>query len=80
MGGLVPWSVIGKAVGVETAVIDSIINLYNVIHERDWREHGRSSGDLGLDGLSVDQIVDYVGTGNRAHNEADPRDAVAPTC
>ncbi len=68
--GLVPWSVIGRAIGVDTPVIDSIINIYNVIHERDWRAHGRSSGDLGLDGLSVDQIMAYVRTGNRQASKA----------
>jgi len=75
--GLVPWSIIGKAVGVETPVIDSIITIYNIVHERDWRAHGRSAGDLGLDGLSVDQITAYVRTGNRTHTtKADQRDAV----
>ena len=74
--GLVPWSIIGKAVGVETPVIDSIINIYNVIHGRDWREYGRNSKDLGLDGLSVDQIMAYVRTGNRTHTGADHHDAV----
>jgi opine dehydrogenase len=68
--GLVPWSIIGKAVGVATPVIDSIINIYNVVHDRDWRAHGRSSADLGLDGLSVDQIMAYVRTGNRTQSEA----------
>ena len=68
--GLVPWSIIGRAVGVDTPVIDSIINIYNVVHERDWRAHGRSSRDLGLDGLSVDQIMGYVRTGDR--NESRP--------
>jgi opine dehydrogenase len=74
--GLVPWSIIGKAVGVETPVIDSIINIYNVVHERDWRAHGHSPGDLGLDGLSVDQIMAYVRTGNRTYREAAQRGAV----
>jgi opine dehydrogenase len=75
--GLVPWSIIGKAVGVETPVIDSIINIYNVVHEQDWRAHGRSSGDLGLDGLSVDQIMAFVRTGNRSPSKALGRGAVA---
>jgi opine dehydrogenase len=75
--GLVPWSIIGKAVGVETPVIDSIINIYDVVHDRDWRADGRSSGDLGLDGLSVDQILAYVRTGNRMHDQAGRRDALA---
>jgi len=62
--GLVPWSIIGKAVGVETPVIDSIINIYNVVHERDWRVHGRSSVELGIEGLPVEQILAYVRTGD----------------
>lgn len=63
--GLVPWSHIGKAVGVETPVIDSIVNIYNVVHERNWWEEGRSSGDLGLAGMSPEQIRRYVKTGER---------------
>lgn len=64
--GLVPWSHIGKAVGVETPVIDSIVNLYSVLHERNWWDEGRSAADLGLAGMSVQQIKDYVATGRRA--------------
>jgi opine dehydrogenase len=64
--GLVPWSHIGKAVGVETPVIDSIVKLYNVVHERNWWAEGRSAADLGLAGMSVPQIKEYVATGRRA--------------
>jgi hypothetical protein len=64
--GLVPWSHIGKAVGVETPVIDSIVNLYSVVHERNWWDQGRSAADLGLAGMSVQQIKHYVTTGKRA--------------
>jgi opine dehydrogenase len=63
--GLVPWSIIGRAAGVETPVIDSIINIYNVVHEQDWWAHGRNTNELGLDGMSVDQILAYVRTGQR---------------
>jgi opine dehydrogenase len=63
--GLVPWSSIGKAVDVETPVIDSIINIYNVIHERNWWEEGRTAKDLGLLGLTVQQIKEYVSSGKR---------------
>jgi opine dehydrogenase len=57
---------------VDTPVIDSIINIYDVVHEQDWRAHGRSADDLGLDGMSVDQILAYVRTGTReaAHSSA----------
>jgi opine dehydrogenase len=70
--GLVPWSIIGRAVGVDTPVIDSIINIYDVAHEQDRRAHGRSADDLGVDGMSVAQILAYVRTGKReaAHSSA----------
>ena len=63
--GLVPWSNIGKAIGVATPVIDSIVNIYNVVTERDWWADGRTPGDLGLAGLSLEQIKSYVKTGER---------------
>jgi opine dehydrogenase len=50
--GLVPWSEIGRTVGVATPIID----VYGVLHEQDWRVSGRGSADLGLDGLTVDEI------------------------
>jgi len=61
--GLVPWSHIGKAVGVATPVIDSVVNIYNVVHEKDWWKEGRSADDLGLAGMSLEQIKAYVKTG-----------------
>jgi len=68
--GLVPWSHIGKTVGVETPVIDSIVNIYNVVHERNWWQEGRSAEQLGLSGMSVQQIKDYVKTGEKvSHGE-----------
>ena len=61
--GLVPWSNIGKAIGVETTVIDSIINLYSVFHETDWWEKGVTLKELGLDGMTRDEIKKYCETG-----------------
>ena len=63
--GLVPWSAIGKAVGVATPVIDSIVTIYNVVNERDWWADGRTRDDLGLAGLSTEEIKSYVRTGKR---------------
>jgi len=61
--GLVPWSHIGNAVGVATPVIDSVVNIYNVVHEKNWWKEGRSADDLGLAGMSLEQIKAYVKTG-----------------
>lgn len=63
--GLVPWSNIGKAVGVSTPTIDSIINLYSVFHEINWWEKGVTLEDLGLEDLTVAQIKEYCETGEK---------------
>jgi opine dehydrogenase len=61
--GLVPWSEIGRIVGVETPIIDAVVDLYGVMHGTDWRSAGRGGGDLGLGGMSIDQIKRYVRSG-----------------
>ena len=58
--GLAPWSDIAKQVGVETPVIDSVINIYNIIHEKDWRKEGYSAEKLGISGMTAGQIVEYI--------------------
>lgn len=54
--GLVPWSELGRLAGVATPVIDAIVDLYGVMHERDWRAEGRSAAALGLEGLTIDEV------------------------
>ncbi len=61
--GLVPWSYLGKVAGVETPTIDSVINIYNVLHERDWYSVGRGLDEMGLEGMSIEEIREYVRTG-----------------
>jgi opine dehydrogenase len=63
--GLVPWSMLGKIVGVETPIIDSVVNIYNIIHETDWWEKGRNANDLGLSGMTVIEIREYLKTGSK---------------
>jgi len=58
--GLVPWSSIGKVVGVKTPVMDSMINIYNIIHGKDWRKIGNTAEKLGLADMTVQEILDYV--------------------
>jgi len=60
--GLVQRSQLGKLVGIPTPIIDSIINLGAAICEMDfWK--GRTLDDLGLAGMSKDQILDYLQNG-----------------
>lgn len=63
--GLVPWSCIAKTVGVEVPVMDSIITIYSLIHQRDWRKVGRTLEDMGLDGLNAEEMREYARTGIR---------------
>ena len=63
--GLVPWSELGKIGGVSTPVMDSVISVYSVVHERDWRNIGLKADKLGLDGMSVAEIKNYLKTGRK---------------
>ena len=62
---LVPISELGKLAGVETPNIDAIIKLTSTIYSKDFRNEGRSAKNLGLEGMSVDQIVKFFQTGKK---------------
>ena len=64
--GLVPWASIAELLGVKTPITNSVIDIYNIIHETDWREHGCTIEDLGLAGMTKDEVLAYVTTGKRA--------------
>ncbi|MCL6087040.1 MAG: NAD/NADP octopine/nopaline dehydrogenase family protein [Actinobacteria bacterium] len=53
---LVPISEFGKAAGVDTVAIDSLINLANIIFKTDFRKSGRNLKRLGLENLNIEQI------------------------
>jgi opine dehydrogenase len=61
--GLVPWSSLGKVLGVATPLIDAALGIYAVIHATDWRAAGRNLDDLGLAGMDVAAIHRFVRTG-----------------
>lgn len=60
VSGLVPFSSLGKLIGVLTPVIDSFIEIGSVICGRDFYQEGRTVEKLGLDGKSVQEIHDYI--------------------
>ncbi|MCQ2413095.1 MAG: NAD/NADP octopine/nopaline dehydrogenase family protein [Sphaerochaetaceae bacterium] len=63
--GLVPWSELGKVAGITTPVMDGVISVYSVVHERDWRGIGLKTDKLGLDGMTVEQIKKFLKTGKK---------------
>ncbi|MEA2525463.1 MAG: opine dehydrogenase [Thermomicrobiales bacterium] len=54
--GLVTWAELGAAAGVSTPVIEALITLASAVVGVDCRAVGRSSGDLGLEGLSSARV------------------------
>ncbi len=61
--GLVPISNLGKLIGVETPAIDSVINIACQLYGIDFWESGRNLESLGLEGLSLHEVKEYVRTG-----------------
>lgn len=58
--GLVSWASLGRLTGVKTPIIDAVINVYCVIHEKDWWLEGRTIEKMGLSGMSIEQILKSI--------------------
>jgi len=57
---LVPMASLGQKLGVATPTIDMMIQLASLLHGRDYRAEGRTTKKLGLDGLTLKQIRQWV--------------------
>jgi opine dehydrogenase len=64
--GLVAWASMGDAVGVETPMMDALIDLGGVIMGKDCRKEGRNLEKMGLAGLDLEQIKSYLENGDEA--------------
>ncbi|MGD9124885.1 MAG: NAD/NADP octopine/nopaline dehydrogenase family protein, partial [Desulfarculaceae bacterium] len=62
--GLTTWASLGRAIGIDTPVMDAVIRLISSLHRTDYFAAGaRTLVKLGLDGLPVDQINQYLEAG-----------------
>jgi len=68
---LVPISDMGKYLGIYTPTIDSMIHLASVLHNTDYYQNGRTVADMGLEGLSQEEIEIFVLTGQTFNSEGD---------
>ncbi|MHB0877190.1 MAG: NAD/NADP octopine/nopaline dehydrogenase family protein [Anaerolineae bacterium] len=66
---LVPIASLGQRYGVSVRAIDTIISLACVIHRTDYWRKGRTLAKLGLENLSVTELLRYVTDGV---SEAEP--------
>lgn len=57
---LVPISQLGRLAGVHTPTIDMIIDLASIIHNRDYRREGRTLERMGIDGMTVEEVIKLV--------------------
>jgi len=60
--GLVPQKALADLVGVKTERIDTIINLGSQLLNKDFRNEGRTLKRMGLEGMTIDQILHFVET------------------
>lgn len=63
--GLVPWAYLGHALGINTPIMDSLITLGSGLMETDCWQTGRKLSDLGIDGMSREQLLAFLETGER---------------
>ena len=57
---LTPISELGRLVKVKTPVIDMIIEIASIMHETDYRSSGRTLGRMGIEGLTPEEIIQYI--------------------
>lgn len=58
--GIVPMVELAKIVGVSAPVMESLITVASTINKIDYRTQGLNKEKMGLAGLSVDQIRQYI--------------------
>lgn len=63
--GTVLYSSLGRLLGVPTPVSDSINTILSVVERTDFGATGRTVDKLGIDGLTRDQLLHYLETGER---------------
>jgi opine dehydrogenase len=62
--GVLPIMELGKAAGVETPLLESMVNICEALLNMDLHTNGRSLKNLGLDGMGKEEILNFVTNGN----------------
>lgn len=60
---LVPISELGRIAGVPTPNMDAVIQLTSTIYQRDFRAEGRNAVNMGIAGMTLEQVAHYFQTG-----------------
>jgi opine dehydrogenase len=70
---LVPIASLGQRYGVSVRGIDSLIRLACIAHRTDYWRRGRTLDKLGIEHLSVSELLDYVTDGETEVEYGNPR-------
>lgn len=62
--GVLPIMQLGKASGVETPLLESMVHICEALLNMDLHTNGRSLKNLGLEGMDKEGILNYVTNGN----------------
>ena len=62
--GVLPIMQLGKAAGVETPLLESMVHICEALLNMDLHTNGRSLKNLGLEGMDKEGILNYVTNGN----------------
>lgn len=58
--GIIPMIELGKAAGLETPIMQSVVTICSTLLHMDFCNGGRTLKNLGLDGMNVDEILTFV--------------------
>jgi opine dehydrogenase len=63
--GLVCFSQLGRALGVDVTLMESVIHMAGAVLGRDFYEGGRTLARCGIDGMDADALIRYAETGEK---------------
>lgn len=61
--GVLPMMELGKAAGVKVPLLESMVNTIEALLDLDFHSKGRSLKNLGLEGKTKDEIINYIAYG-----------------
>jgi opine dehydrogenase len=64
--GLVSLASLGRLAGIPTPACRAIIDLGSILLDRDYWAKGRTVKRLGLEGMTIEEIREFVRTGTKA--------------
>lgn len=61
--GLVAWACLGDAVGVDTPIMDALVDIGSAVMGVDCWKVGRNLANMGLEGMNTEQLLVYLEKG-----------------